>query len=324
MANDPRILLQIIDDLSFDLGDWSRTANEICSTANFLQIQTMENASSTMRDARRYSSEFKDMIHQLEIAENSFKTLRRKCDDICKNANDVLNESDIWREKVGTTTSIWQGKLQSAEDWLNRATARLERAVDWLTRAIYEFESAHDKYEEANRRLRSCYNDRERKTCASEERSALVARQHLEEARENTEKAQKEVEDATEEKDQASQKVTACQNALSILAEADEIAITAQTIATSAVQEAMKALDIIQKISKILETAQKARNEADKECDAMEVSVMNGQSCAEEAANFYNLAEDISDQAQHIVHAAIQEMENRMDLLRELNRPTLE
>jgi exonuclease VII small subunit len=320
MSNyDPRVIAQVLDDLQDQLDRWSSIASEMLTAATDGQRQTEETVGRSLHKAAVIWDRAKgDEEKVLEVV-SSVMVVVEKCNTAKNIANQTILEARKVLENAKTTLAIWQAEFEKALAWLTQAEARLTKAIREYERAQRALQSAEWDLSSAEARYRDCISDKERSNCYSESAAVSSAQAAVARARQWVRVAEQEVAIAKEEVGQAKARVACCQKAVALATQAVSLSKEGESNAIQAINSAERSLEFAKAAERlVLEVQGKVFAEIDNAESAM-AETHAAQSLTDEAALHLRAADTAENTAQLYCITVRKELENRVQLLYELN-----
>ena len=324
MMYDPGRLARNLETLTKELADWSHAIKDTRETASFEQRQTAETVLQAEQRAKiianqlAYDQEMIDKANEaLKVAQNIYK-------EACDRARQTLAQVQAAHSQAIQAQSHWEAELEKARAWLQRAQARLERARIALQVAEADLRSAEYALSSAESALRSCNSSREeRKSCAAEAAAVRAASARVARVRAEVAAAQREVQAAEQEVQQAKARVAACTQAVEFARQAVKLSQEAERTAQQGLNFAERSLEHLQAAYKALQEAIKALQWEEDEVNAMMADVRAATTSLDEAKQHQRAAEHYENAAQHASYRAQHDIEDKIQRLYDLNRPSL-
>lgn len=320
---DPRIVAQALGDLQDQLTRWSSIASETLAAATETQRHAKEAADRAMHNAAILLNRAQDDEESVQKAISSVEVAIEKCVTAKSTANQTLQEAQTILKLATATLQKWEAELEKALAWLARAEARLDKAIREYDRARRALSSAEWDLSSAESRYRNCMNNPERRDCGSEAAAVRRAQADVASARTWVAIAEQEVIAAKEEVEQAKARVACCQEAVAFATQAVNLAQEAESDATQAVNSAERGLEFAQAAERLIRVAQDKVAAEVEAAESMMTDTRAAFSLTDEAAIHLRTADAAEDSAQAYATTARKELAHRMQLLYELNKPTL-
>lgn len=320
---DPRIVAQALDDLQSQLTRWSSIASEMLATATNTQRHAKEAIDRALHNATIVLDRAKDDEENVQKAISSVATAIENCTTAKTTAHQTLQEAQSTLEEADATLKKWEASLEKALAWLARAEARLAKAIQELQQAQSALRSAEWDLSNAESRYRSCMNDKERSNCNNEAAAVNRAKAEVAGARQWVSAAQQEVNAAREEVARAKARVACCEKAVSFSTKAVSLAQESISSASQAVNSAERSLEFAYAAERLIHIAEKKMVAEVEAAETMMLETRAAQELTDNAAVHLRTADGSEDVAQTYSKSVRKELEYRVQLLHELNRPSL-
>jgi len=312
-----------LQDLIAGLQRWSVTASEVISQVGYRQRQLTETVEIALHRAGVVLDRAQQDEERVQDIEQRTNDLVTRCTQGVSKAEAMRNGCQLVLQNAQATLQHWQEELAKARAWLARARQRLEAAKAALHQAEAELRNAEWDLDRAINRLRAAQNDQEKRSTWSEQAAVSAARARVAQAQQVVIIAQAEVRAAEEEVARAEARVALCERAV-------EMSETAVQIATQGVQEAGTALNHAERSREAAlatqRSTQRARQEVDQEYQAatqMMTCTRQAQEFSDEGRVHLSHGENHEAEAQMDISRGRREVEEKIDILHEVNRPTL-
>ncbi len=328
-AQDPRILILILDNLIDELRRWNITTSDTLREMSWHQRQAQEKVDQALHHAGIVVNRATQDRQEVNNAIQEVAQLLSNCQAAINNALHNLNQAQQQQRIAESTFVHWQRELTAALAWLERAKARLARAIQERQAAETALSSAQFALSSAQSALSSCessgYRDKEGRyhqpDCSGYRASVSSAQAEVFRAQQRLNTAIVEEQAAKVEVAQAQARVNCCQNAVGYSHQA-------VSHASVAVEQAHQALNAAERSLENAKAAQRAVNGAQEEAiaeqeaaDLMVMAVRASQDLTGEANDNFQNAQKMGDSAQRLATIVSQELEDRVEHLIELNRP---
>lgn len=321
---DPRTLLQAIEDLTLEFNQWSIEAREIISASQQTQLKQSEAMQRGHHHAHIVHNDALNDDEQATRALDESNNLVNRANESRHNAQATLAQANHIAAEAQSTLRKWQAELQKALAWLERAKARLARAIEALKAAIEQLKVAERALDRAEWALRSCRNNKERKTCWSEEADVSNARSDVAHAQAIVEAAQAEVKAAHEEVQQAEARVACCKTAVGFSEQAVTLATEANADSDLALNSAERELESAQAAHRFANQANTQAKAELEEAELMLAETQLAQREVDEAQLEASASEKAEQQTQRYRLGFQIDAEQKMEALRLFNMPSLE
>ncbi len=321
---DPRVIMLALQDLIAELQRWSVTASEVISQVGYRQRQLIETVEIALHRAGVVLDRAQQDEERVEDIEQRTNDLVTQCTQGVSKAEAGKSASFQVLQSAQATLQHWQEELAKAKAWLARAKARLEAARVALRQAQADLRNAEWELNRAINQLRAAQNDKERRSTWGEQAAVNAARARVAQAQTNVTIAQAEVIAAEEEVARAEARVALCEQAVQMSENAVEIGKKGFQEAETALNYAERSREAAQATQR---TAQRARQEVDQEYQAatqMMSRTRQAQEFSDEGRVHLSHGENQESKAQMDVSLGRREVEEKIDILREINRPTLQ
>ena len=320
---DPRVIAIALEDLSQEMLSWSARAAQTLDSTSYIQRQAKEAAERAFHRASVLFDEAQQDEEHVHNAIAAVDALMGECQNGRNVAADTLRQAEEVLREATSTLEYWEDELAKALAWLARAEARLERAIAEYNEALRAFEYAKSALERAHSRYQSCLNDKNRSNCNSEASDVNSAQDALRSAAYRLQLAQEEVNAARAEVAAARARVQCCTNAV-------EYATNAVNIASAAESEAQQALNSAERSLEFAQAAEQstlvAKEKVSQEVAAAEQTLAvtrAAMSTTDDAATRLAAADAAEESAQRYALGAGHELEHKLQLLYQINRPDL-
>ncbi|EDX77292.1 hypothetical protein MC7420_429 [Coleofasciculus chthonoplastes PCC 7420] len=318
-VRDPRILIQILDDLIQEIGRCTERVRNTLQKASYTQRCAQEQIERGLHSA----NVFKDWVEcdreNVQDADAEVANLLSKCSEAEQVSHETLDEVEEVFHYAQVTLQQWKQELNKALAWLERAKARLERAIQEENAAQRNWESAQDEMKQAEIRWQRCLNDTERRNCNREKKAYELARLNVKQALERWQAAKIEVSLAKEEVAQAQARVNCCRQAVDYAKQAVAQAQLALEHANQAVNSAERSLEEAEASNRFMVSAQTKVTEETDLTEQMILAVHQAQTLTSEAQIHYQNGEYAADSAQRLATLGCQELEYRVQALYSFN-----
>lgn len=323
MSYDPRVIAVALEDLLEEMRLWSSRASQTLAAASYIQRQARETAERALHKASVLLDEARrDEQHVLEIS-GAADALMIECRTARAEALSTLEQAEAELDDANSTLEFWEEELRKALAWLARAEARLERALHELRLAQTAYTNAQWELDRAQSRYRDCLNNKNRSNCDSESRALRAAQEEMQVAAHNLQLAREEVMRAEAEVAAARARVRCCTNAVKYATEAAQLASEAESEARQAVNSAERSLEFAHAASVSMLVAKEKVSEEVLAAEQMVAVVRDAVAATDEAALHLATADNAEESAQRYARGAEHELEYRLQLLYQLNRPDL-
>ncbi len=322
-AYDPRIIAIALEDLLREMALWSAKASDTLAFATYSQRQAQESAERMMHQAAIFFDQAQLDEERVAKITSEASAIVDKCEGAAVESNQTLDQAQEAVEAAASTLELWEEELGQALVWLERAKARLARAEQEYNQACRAFDQAGSNLEHAEARLRACRNDRERHNCNREAEAVREAQIEFQQAAHRVQIAEIEVAAAREEVAAAKARVACCRRAVEYATQALSVARDAESQSLQAVNSAERSSELAKAAAKSA-LAARERIAAEIEIAEQMLSVArNAASLADEAAARLTTADKAEESAQRYLFGARREIEHRVHLLYEINRPDM-
>jgi hypothetical protein len=320
---DPRVIAVALEDLLLEMRLWSARASQTLAAASYVQRQAHENAERAFYRASVLLDEAQRDDERAGKINSEANAIMDKCRAGREEATDTIAQAQDELDAATLTLEFWENELGKALAWLERAEARLARAIAEYNLAQTAYGQAQWEVKQAESRYRSCVNDKDRNNCDREARDLNSAQEDLMLAAHRVQMARQEVNEAEAEVAAAKAQVRCCSNAV-------RYATQAVTLATEAESQAQQALNSAERSLEFAEAAvQNALIAHDKVVEEMQAAeqmlavTRNVVSTTDDAATQLAAADGAEDYAQRYARSGWHELEHRLQLLYQLNKPEL-
>jgi exonuclease VII small subunit len=320
---DPRIVAQALDDLQEEIAHWSSIASDTLASAMDFQRHAKEAVDRALHNAAIMLNRARDDRENVQNAVSSVAAAVEKCASAKSIAHQTLTEAQRVLEITYTTLQQWQAELQIALAWLARAEARLAAAIKEFERARSALRSAEWSLSNAESRYNDCRNDKERSDCSGEAAAVSRARSEVASAEHWVRVAKQEVDAAQLEVNQAKARVACCEKAVALSKQAVSLAEEGESSAEEAVNSGERSLEFAQAAERLVRIAQNDVAAEVEATESMMTETQAAQSFTDEAAHHLRVADSAEDSALIYSTSVRKELEHRVQLLYELNRPSL-
>lgn len=322
-STDPRVIAIALEDLSLEMRSWAARAAQTLEASSYIQRQAVEaaeralhRASVLLDDARR------DEEHVLGICA-AVDALSGECRNGREVAAATLGQAERELNDATSTLEFWEDELRKALAWLARAKARLARAIAEYREAQRALEQAKAALERAQSRYQSCLNDKNRSNCNSEASAVNSAQTEVSNAAYRLHLAEQEVIAAQAEVDAAQARVDCCTNAVGFSRQAVDVARAAESEAQQALNSAERSLEFALAAEQAALAAKEKVAEEVAAAEQMLVVTRAAVTTTDEAATHLAAADAAEESAQRYARGAGHELEHKLQLLHQLNRPDL-
>lgn len=323
MSYDPRTIAIALEDVAQEIGLWSVSASQTLSVAEHVQRHVRESAERTFHRAAVVISEAQLDGERVNKLSADAKGLVDQTETGKADAEATLSEARQVLAAAGSTLEFWEEELRKALAWLARAEARLARAIAEYESARRAFEQAQWSLERAQSKYNACMRDKNRSNCNSEARAVNSAQEELQSAAYRLQLAEAEVIAARAEVAAARARVNCCSNAVHYATEAVKIAHEAESVALQAINAVERSHEFATAAAGNAAAAQEKVSEEITAAEEMMTKARDAVSTTDEAANRLSEADRAEELAQRYARGGEREIEYRMGLLHELNRPAL-
>jgi hypothetical protein len=323
MSYDPRTIAIALEDVAHEIGLWSVSASQTLSVAEHVQRHVRESAERTFHRAAVVISEAQLDGERVNKLSADAKGLVDQTETGKADAEATLSEARQVLAAAGSTLEFWEEELRKALAWLARAEARLARAIDEYEQARRAFEQAQWNLERAESRYNACQRDKNRSNCNSEARAVNSAQEELQRAAYRLQIAEAEVIAAREEVAAARARVNCCSNAVQYATEAVSVAHEGETLAEQTVNSVERSLEFATAAAQNTAVASDKVAEEIAAAEEMMAAARGAISTTDEAANRLSEADRAEELAQRYARGGGREIEYRLGLLHEINRPDL-
>lgn len=322
-STDPRVIAIALEDLSLEMRSWSVRAGQTLEASSYIQRQAKEVAERALQRASIVLDEARqDEEHVLGVC-SAVDALLGECLEGRDVAAITLGQAERTLDDATSTLEHWEAELRKALAWLARAKARLARAIAEYRAAQWAFEQAERALERAQSRYQSCVNDKNRSNCNSEARDVNSAQDELRSAAYRLQLAEQEVIAAQAEVDEAQARVDCCSNAVGFSKQAVGVARAAESEAQQALNSAERSLEFAQAAEQAALVAKEKVGEEVAAAEQMLAVTRGAVSTTDEAATHLAAADAAEESAQRYARGAGHELEHKLQLLHQLNRPDL-
>lgn len=323
--NNPRKLIQILQDLTDEIKRFTTTVNDTFKQANYSQKVANERINQGLHQAGILQNLVAEDSAKIQEVKAEITELLTKCDQAVEDAHQTLTQVTNAHNFANETLKKWEYELELALSWLHRAEIRLERAIQEYNDARQDVESAKYQLQSAQSSLSSClsYRDSEgrRKDCSYEYRKVAEAEANLERAIIRLQLAEIELSEAQAEVEAAKARVACCRRAVAYAQEAVIHSENAVLNANDAVNFAERSLEEITTTEKFLIKAEDIVVSAQENAENMMIQVKEAQRLTDEAQNFYQQAEKLGDATYNYATLGSREIEDKINNLIQFNRP---
>lgn len=320
---DPRIVAQALEDLESELTRWLSVASDMLSLAADTQRHAKEFVDRALHNAAivldRAQDDQDDIAKAEEtVASNIVKTLKRRKYSK-RNITSMPNSISAVKyhlKKMGDGT-------RKALAWLARAEARIKKRFKNYNapKALYE---ALNGISSAELRLRNCQNDKERSNRSGEAAAVSRARAEVASARQRTIAAEQEVAAAKEEVERARARVACCKRAVTFANEAVNLAQESVSAATQSINSSERSLEFAYAAERLVLVAEKNMLVEMELAENMMSETKSAQNLTDNAAIHLRNADTAEDISQIYSTSVRKELEHRINMLYELNKPSLD
>ncbi len=324
MSYDPRTIAIALEDLVQEIGLWSVSASQTLSVAEHVQRHVRESAERTFHHAAVVVSEAQQDGDRVTKLSADASALVDQGETGKVHASATLSEARQVLDAASSTLDFWEEELRKALAWLARAEARLARAIDEYERARRAFEQAQWNLERAQSRYNACQRDKNRSNCNTEARAVNSAQEELQRAAYRLQIAEAEVIAAREEVAAARARVNCCSNAVQYATKAVSVAHEGETLAEQTVNSVERSLEFATAAAQNTAVACDKVAEEIAAAEEMMVAARGAISTTDEAANRLSEADRAEELAQRYARGGGREIEYRLGLLHEINRPDLQ
>jgi exonuclease VII small subunit len=323
MSIDPRVIAIALEDLSQEMWSWSARAGQTLDAASQVQRHAVEAVERALHRASVLLNEAQqDEERVLKVCAAVDSLLRE-----CRNGRDVaaatLGAAEAALGDANLTLQFWEEELRKALAWLARAEARLARAIAEYNSAVRAFEQAQSALASAQSRYQSCLSDKNRSNCNGEASAVSSAEAEVRNAAYRVQLAEQEVIAAQAEVDAAQARVNCCSNAVGFSKQAVDVARAAESEAQQALNSAERSLEFAQAAEQAALVAKEKVGEEVAAAEQMLAVTRGAVSTTDEAATHLAAADAAEESAQRYARGAGHELEHKLQLLHQLNRPDL-
>lgn len=323
----PRLLAVILEDLQQELTRWATVASDTIATAAYTQRHAEEQVDQAHRHAAIVNDKAANDRDAVENLRGQVEVLFSKCVEARQLSHKALAETTTALQKAQKTLSLWQTEMEYALAWLARAEERVRRAEAELAAAEAELRRAESELSRAESAYRNCVNYRDdkgrRKDCSSEASRVRRAQEAVHAAVLRVKAAQLELAAAKAERERARARVKCCQTAVGIATKAVEFAQEAKERATMAVNASERSLETAQAAQRFMKQAVQKVTEEEEAADDMLQDVQLAANFTSEGQHHFRNTERFEESAQRLRIITRTELDNRIGILYELNRPDL-
>jgi hypothetical protein len=323
MSYDPRTIAIALEDVVQEIGLWSVSASQTLSVAEHVQRHVRESAERTFHHAAVVVSEAQQDGDRVTKLSADASALVDQGETGKVYASATLSEARQVLDAASSTLNFWEEELRKALAWLARAEARLARAIDEYESARRAFEQAQWNLERAQSKYNACQRDKNRSNCNSEARAVNSAQEELQRAAYRLQIAEAEVIAAREEVAAARARVNCCSNAVQYATEAVSVAHEGETLAEQTVNSVERSLEFATAAAQNTAVASDKVAEEIAAAEEMMAAARGAISTTDEAANRLSEADRAEELAQRYARGGGREIEYRLGLLHEINRPDL-
>ncbi|MFL6282062.1 MAG: hypothetical protein ACJ74Q_02715 [Pyrinomonadaceae bacterium] len=320
---DPRVIAIALEDLSLEMRSWSARASQTLEASSYIQRQAKESVERAIHRASVLLDEARQDEERVLGVCAAVDALLGEC----RNGRDIaavtLGQAERALDDATSTLEHWEEELRKALAWLARAEARLERALVEYDRALRAFEQAQAALERARSRYQSCLNDKNRSNCNSEANAFNSAQDEVRSAAYRLQLAQEEVNAARAEVAAARARVQCCTNAVELATRAQSVARAAESEAQQALNSAERGLEFAQAAEQAALVAKEKVGEEVAAAEQMLAVTRSAASTTDEAAAHLVAADTAEESAQRYARGTGHELEHKLQLLHQLNRPDL-
>lgn len=322
-STDPRVIAIALEDLSLEMRSWSVRAGQTLEASSYIQRQAKEVAERALQRASIILDEAQqDEQHVIGVCAAVDALLGE-----CRNGRDVaavtLGQAEQALDDATSTLAHWESELRKALAWLARAEARLARALAEYDSAVRAFEQARAALERAQSRYQSCLNDKNRSNCNGEASAVNSAQDEVRSAAHRLQLAEAEVNAARAEVAAARARVQCCTNAVEFATRAQGVAQAAESEAQQALNSAERSLEFALAAEQAALVAKEKVGEGVAAAEQMLAVTRGAVSTMDEAATHLAAADAAEASAQRYARGAGHELEHKLQLLYQLNRPDL-
>lgn len=320
---DPRSLIVALEDLLQELRLWATRASQTLTTAFYIQRQAKEAAERAFHWAAVMLDEARQDEERVIKISAAADALMAECHLAGVEALNTLHQAHEELEAAVQTLQFWEEELRKALAWLARAEARLARAISEYEMAQRAYNQAQSDVDRAESRYRSCMNNKDRSNCDSEANGLRSAQAALHLAAQRLQVAEAEVRAAQAEVARARARVQCCRNAVGYATQAVDTAQEAESLAQQAVNSAERGLEFAQAAERnVLAAKEKVIEELEYAGQIINLAQI-AVSMTDEAAAHLASADSAEESAQRYARGAEHELEYRLQLLYQLNKPDL-
>ena len=323
MSADPRVIMVALQDLIAGLQRWSVTASDVIAQVGYRQRLLTEQVEIALHHAGVILDLAQQDEERVQDVEERSNQEVEKCTKGVSQATAMRSGCMQVHLTAKSVLQHWREELAKAQAWLARARKRLEAARIALQQAESELRSAEWDLDRAYSRLRAAQSDKERSNTWGEQAAVSAAQARVSQARQLVAIAQQEVLAAEEEVARAEARVALCEQAVQTAEQAVSLASQSVDQAETSLNHAERSLETARAAQN---TAMRARQEVNQEYQSateMLNRTRQGQSFADEGRVHLSRGEKHEAEAQMDVSRGRREVEDKIEILREVNRPTL-
>jgi hypothetical protein len=231
---DPARVAAAIDGVAGELQRWANAAGQGAEEAQYVHRGAVEeaiNADRLAALASHHALELHDGVERAQDVAHEAVTHARDANEAVAYRVDAVDHASGF---AGAMLTAWQGELQAALAWLERARERVRQAELWVARARAEVAAAKSFLSRAESALGACKRDPDRRSCNAEANDVNRARALLAAALADLQRAENELRLAIEERTRAERRVASCHGAVDAANAADVVVEQAMTEAVEA------------------------------------------------------------------------------------------
>jgi exonuclease VII small subunit len=324
-VNNPRQLMQILQDLTDEIKRFTITVNDTFKQANYSQNIANERINQGLHSAGIMGNLVEEDQAKIQEIKAEITELLTKCYQAVEDAHQTLTQVTNAYNVAQETLAHWQRELELALSWLHRAEIRLDKAIQEYNEAKRDVESAKYELQSAQSSLNSClsYRDSEGrgKDCSREYTRVAQAEANLQRAFIRLQEAEIELQEAQEEVERAKARVNCCRRAVAYAQDAVIHSQNALLNANDGVNFAERSLEEIKTTENFLIKTEDIIISAQENAENMMIQVKEAQRLTDEAQNYFQKVGNLSEVTYSYATLGSREIEDKINSLILLNRP---
>lgn len=325
--NNPDLLFPILEDLSQKLRHFNHLISYALDDAEHIVHVSADQTAQASFDTHHAANTKEEDNNKIIYWENETNSMLNKVNILQQNILDVHTKLVSIRSACNQSLDYWTGELSKARIWLNSAKNRLATATTNLNIAINNLQSAQASLSSAQSALSSCQNSyrtdkdgrRIYNDCSSYAAQVANAQQRVYRAQADCNYWQQEKREAEIEVAKAEARVRRCDDGVSLTQQA----ITINNLNFNIVQEAdnfcKRSQEEIKSAQDIMVRARQKNVQQDELVQQNRTNLNAAQSFSDEARGYFIEANKISNQVQIYGNLAGEEINRKIDLLKEFS-----